>query len=64
MCECLRVCERACQQSVIIWKASLLTTTVDDVCVQQQLCPEMVSDSGEYACNEVETEEKLYVQTL
>lgn len=60
MCECLlRV--RARQQPVIIWKASPLTTTVDDVCAQRQ---QMVSDSEEYACNEVETEEKLYVQTL
>lgn len=40
----------ACQQSVIIWKASLLTTTVDDVCVQRW---QMVSDSREYTCNEV-----------
>lgn len=58
MCERVCACARVVSSQVRIWKASLLTTTFDDVCAQHRLCPEMVSDSRAYGHNEAETDEK------
>lgn len=66
LCDYVRVSARTCVSAVgsESGKHHCSPPPFDDVCGQRWLCPEMVSDSREYACNEVETEGKWYVQTL